>query len=208
VRNFQNEDIWNFPAAVHFAAKETAMRTIFLLMFMAIPSLLPAGEGEALTAKNLPAFLSQYGKQLDVMDAAYADLASSLTPLRDESGKPLTTESLQNRRQALTVFHETAQQLSGDPLNLVLTARMMVQMESLTDDLANLAQVCYDNGEEDLGDRLAQLHDAIEKDKHQMGNYLLKLAGDSEEHIRDLVRQNKELRRKLQSPGKPPAATP
>jgi hypothetical protein len=190
------------------AAKEMTMRIIFLLVLLAIPSFLFAGQGEALTAKNLPEFLSQYGKQLDTADSAYADLISSQTPLHDESGKTVTVESLQDRRKALTQFHTTAQQLAADPQNLVLTARTMVQMESLTDDLANLAQICYDNGEEDLGDRLAQIHDSIEKEKHQMGSYLLKRADDSEEHIRELERQNRELRQKLQPSGNPPPAAP
>lgn len=173
-----------------------ALVILFLLTSCCFPPELEA-QSEELTASGLSEFLPGYEKQLQPLDAAYADLENEKLPLRDELGKLLGRRPIENRRQALASLRDTVHRLEANPQDLVLTTELFLKTESLTDDLFDLSQTAYDNDREELGNRFSDLLTAIDNKKDLIESYALSLAGEKQERIRELEKENRDLQRKL-----------
>ena len=171
-----------------------------LLMLLAAPSCpqkAGAAELEKMTAAKLPKFIAAYQKELKAVDSAYQDLTRLEPPLRDESGKTLTPESLRNRLKPIPYIMETSQQLLANPDDVSAALRLFIETETLTDDLSDLTETCYDNDQEEMADRLSTLATTLHHEKHLIESYALHLAEEMQERLRLLERENQDLRSKL-----------
>lgn len=171
---------------------------LLLPVFLLCLSTQSGAEQMNLTAASLPEFLANYEKRLAPLDAVYEDLENENLPLMDESGQPQGHRPLENRRRALAELRQTLQQLGAEPKNLVLVSGLFVQSESLTDDLYDLSQIAYDNDREELGKRLADLVTRLDAERDLIESYTLSLAAEKEAHIRELERENQNLRQELE----------
>ncbi len=162
-----------------------------------LPASLPAQE--RLTPANLPDFIAAYDKNFEPIETLYSELISEQLPLRDDQGQPLGRRPLEDRRQALSDLREVADQLAHSPQDLALTARLVLRTESLDDDLFDLSQIAYDNDREELARRLADLQTAMDHNKEVLASYLLDLAGQNQERLIELEKENAELQAKLKT---------
>ncbi len=177
------------------------MQHALISLAVAACTLLPTGLAakEKLTPESLPEFLIAYDRNIDPIETLYGELIESQLPLRDEQGQPLGRRPLEDRRQRLSDLREAARQLRRAPQDLVLTAKLALGTESLADDLFDLSQIAYDNGREEQGRRLADLQVAMDQNKEALASYLLDLAGQMQERIQELEKENAELQAKLKA---------
>jgi hypothetical protein len=159
---------------------------------------------EKLTPSNLPDFLARYDSNFGPLDAAYGELANEQLPLRDEEGRAVGRRPIEDRRQALTDLRKTARQLAAEPQDLVLTATLVFGTENLADDLFDLSQIAFDNDREELGRQLSDLQVTMDHNKGLLASYLLALAGEKQDRIRQLEKEKAELEQKLKEAAKPP----
>jgi hypothetical protein len=128
--------------------------------------------------------------------------------MHDEAGQPLARRQLEDRQQALSNLHATVNQLAARPDDLVYATRLFVQSESLADDLFGLSQVAYDNNREELGRQFTEVLRIMDRHNTLLESYLLRLAAAKEVRLRELEKENEELRQKLRevaAPAKPKA---
>jgi hypothetical protein len=174
------------------------MSKILLLLLVGVAFAPAAGaQDETLTEAGLPDFLSRYEQTISSVDKTYEDLASENLPLRDDAGQPLGRRHIENRRQTVVDLRQTIHQLSYKPEDLVLTATLLVQTEALADDLFDLSQIAYDNDREELGKRLSDLATAVSHDSDLIQSYMLKLAAEKQEQIKELEKKNQKLEQQL-----------
>jgi len=185
-------------------------KILVLLLFIAgfSVSLGSQVQESPLTAVNLPEFLARYQKNLDRVDAAYADLANENLPMRDEDGQPLGRHRLDDRRNELGVVRQTARQLAARPQDLVLTTRLFILTETLVDDLFDLAQIAYDNDREELGKRFSDLELAMDHERELVEAYVLSLAEEKQKRIQELEKKNRDLQKKLKAVEEPTREKP
>lgn len=179
---------------------------VALLALACVPGRLSAQQ--KLTPSSLPEFLKQYKTNFSLLDEAYRELAEEELPLRDERGQPLGRRPIQDRRQALSDLRQNVLRLSADPQDLVSTATLVFKTENLADDLFGLSQIAYDNDQEELGKRLADLQITMDHNKDMLAAYLLALAAEKQERIGQLEKEKADLERKLKEAGKPTRTAP
>jgi hypothetical protein len=155
------------------------------------------GQERSLTAPGLPDFLSRYSQGLQPLDKLYAELADENFSLRDECGQPLARRHIEDRQRALDDLRKSVQQLASTPQDLTLAIRLFLQSETLSDDLFSLSQVAYDNNREELGKRFSDLLVLMDRHNALLESYVLEVAAERQERIRDLEKENSELRQKL-----------
>jgi hypothetical protein len=148
---------------------------------------------EALTSANLPDFLSRFEQNFSFVEEAYTDLAKENLPLRDTQGQPLGRRPLEDRRGVISALRQSSPEVAAHPQSLVSVMKIVFQTEELADDLFDLAQVAYDNDREELGRRLAAARKTMEHNKDLLSTYLLSLAAEKEERLKQLEKENAEL---------------
>jgi hypothetical protein len=152
---------------------------------------------QKLDATNLSDFLAKYDTNFGPLEAVYKELTNEDLPLRDEAGQPLARRPIEDRLAALTTLRQTARQFAAKPEDLVLATTIVIQTESLADDLFDLSQVAYDNDREELGNRLSTLEITMEQNKQLLADYLLSLAAQKQDRLQQLEKEVDELHRKL-----------
>jgi hypothetical protein len=175
------------------------MRKALLLPAFLVCALSPAplSAQEALTAANLPSFLSRFDLNFSYVEEAYTDLANEQLPLRDTQGQPLTRRSVEDRRRVVSSLRRLSREVAADPQSLVRVAEIVFQTEELADDLFDLAQIAYDNDREELGRRLAVAQTTMQQNKDLLASYLLSLAAEKEERLKKLEKENAELQLRI-----------
>ena len=178
-------------------------RALALFPFLAVASSVCATGPQAetqtqkLTASGLPQFLADFEKGLAPLDSAFDDLENAKLSLLDEGGHPLGRRNIQDRRKTLSDLRDTAKQLEASPQDLVLTMTLFDRTERLADDLYDLSQIAFDNDQEELGTRLADLLTSFDRNQDLIESYALTLAAEKEERLRALEKENQELQQKL-----------
>src|SRR5438128_1870212 len=189
-------------------------RALALFPFLAVASSVCATGPQAetqtqkLTASGLPQFLADFEKGLAPLDSAFDDLENAKLSLLDESGHPLGRRNIQDRRKTLSDLRDTVKQLEASPQDLVLTMTLFNRMERLADDLYDLSQIAFDNDQEELGARLADLLTSFERNQDLIESYALSLATEKEERLRALEKENQDLQQKLKEAQAPKAKSP
>jgi hypothetical protein len=171
--------------------------TLMFLIALVIPlspRIIEADEVKGLDEGNVAVFAKSYEKQLDKIDAIYHELTFLEPPLRDRSEDVITLESLEDRRKSIAYFKQTAQQFQANPQDFTLALRLFIQTETLTDDLSGMSQICFDNDQEELAQRLNAFAMTLKHDKHFLGEYTLRLSDQVEQHVQKLERENQALR--------------
>lgn len=176
------------------------MRRVLLLLVV----LAPLASGGVLRAQqpgparaDLQEFLARHRDAMRPLERMYDELADEKLPLKDERGQPLTRRNIEDRRRSLRESISTIDGLASAPQDLVLAARLFLQTETLTDDLFDLSQAAYDSDREELGNRLYDLETVVERHNNWIESYLLSLASERQERLRELEKENEELKRKL-----------
>ena len=173
----------------------TALLLSTLLVFVLPPAQLHAQE--ALTSANLPDFLSRFEQNFSFVEQAYTDFTKENLPLRDTQGQPLGWRALADRRAVITALRQSSREVAAHPQSLMSVMKIVFQTEELADDLFDLAEVAYDNDREELGWRLAAARKTMEQNKDRLATYLLSLAGEKEERLKQLEKENAELRLRI-----------
>ncbi len=166
-----------------------------LILFLSFSPPLKAQEAAA-PRVDLGEFLARYEDSLRTLDAVFEQIASEGLPLRNEWGQPLARRRIEDRRHALDLLRKTIRQLRSSPQDLVLATTLLIQSESLVDDLFDLSQIAYDNDNEDLGSRLAGLMRTADDHNDTVKTYALSLAERQQERLRQLEEDNRRLLRK------------
>lgn len=177
---------------------------VVLVALTCLAGALPAQE--KLTSSTLPDFLARNDTNFPLLGSVYTELANEQLPLRDEQGQPLGRRPIEDRREALSDLRQTAREFAADPQNLTLAVRVVIQTELLADDLFDLSQLAYDNDREELGKRLSDLQITMDHNKDLLAAYLLSLAGETQDRLRQLEKENQELQNKLKEAAEPPKA--
>lgn len=161
--------------------------------------LTPGAEAQdrAHAVPDLHEFLPRYLQGVQPLDKLYAELADENLSMRDERGQALARRHIEDRQRALDDLRNTAQQLASTPQDLVLAIRLFLQSEALSDDLFDQSQIAYDNNREELGKRFADLQSVMDHHNASLETYVLSLAADRQDHMRELERENQDLRQKL-----------
>lgn len=182
------------------------MRCALMLLTLGLawlgPGIVRADEIAHLNETNIVRFLASYQEQLGEIRSTYRELEHLEPPLRDRSDHVLAPESLENRLKTLALFQKTVQQAQSHPENFVLVLRLFIQTESLTEDLSSLSQLCFDNDQEELAQRLNRLSATMESNKHLVEGYALHLADTVQRRLQDLEREIQNLRARLARTGK------
>jgi uncharacterized coiled-coil protein SlyX len=152
---------------------------------------------QKLAAANLSDFLAKYDTNFGPLETVFKELNHEDLPLRDEAGQPLARRPIEDRLAALSPLRQTARQFAAKPEDLVLATTIVIQTESLADDLFDLSQVAYDNDREELGNRLSTLEITMEQNKQLLADYLLTLAAEKQDRLQQLEKEVDELHRKL-----------
>ena len=176
------------------------MRRVFIpLLLISAAAILPnaLSADQKLSATNLPDFLAKYDTNFMPLEKVYKELTNQDLPLRDQSGQPLARRPIQDRLAALTTLRQTERQLAAKPEDLVLATTIVIQTESLADDLFDLSQVAYDNDREELGNRLSALEITMEQNQQLLADYLLTLAAEKQDRLQQLEKEVDELQRKV-----------
>ena len=151
---------------------------------------------------DLAEFLARYEDGLRVLDRAFEELAVESLPLRNEWGQPLARRRIDDR------LRETIRELRASPQDLVLATRLLIQSESLVDDLFDLSQIAYDNDSEELGKRLAALMRTADDHNDVVESYALGLAERQQARLRQLQEENRKLLRKSSEVRADPVSSP
>jgi hypothetical protein len=182
------------------------MRKSLLVLLLVVLScdVSPAEAQNRSTATfDIDEFLARYKDGLRPLDYLYGELTSESLPMRDESGQSLARRHIEDRRQALSDLRTTVQQLATSPQDLVLVIKLFVQSEALTDDLFDLSQVAYDNNREELGRSFLDLLKIMDRHNGLIESYVMGLAAQKEARLRELEKENRELRAKLREVPEP-----
>jgi hypothetical protein len=178
---------------------------VFLLLALGWNASWAEAQNKGPAAFDLSEFLKRHESSLKQLDQLYGELANENLPLRDEAGQSLTRRHIEDRRQALNDLISTVHQLAANPQDMVSATKLLVQSEMLADDLFDLSQVAYDNNREELGRQLADFRSVMDHHNALIESYALNLAAEKETRLRELEKQNQELRLKLREvtePGK------
>jgi hypothetical protein len=155
------------------------------------------------SSADLEEFLARHRDALRPLQRIFDELAEEDLPLEDERGQPLTRRNLQDRRKSLRDLTATIDGLALAPQDLVLATQLFVQTEALTDDLFDLSQAAYDNDREELARRLYDLETVLNRHNSWIESYLLSLASERQARLRELEKENEELKKKLRERAKP-----
>lgn len=167
----------------------------FLFLLLQTPWTLKAQDTTGAPA-DLAEFLARYEDSLRLLEAAYDELAVESLPLRDEWGRIMARRRIDDRRTGLENLRKTIRQLRTSPLDLVLTTRLLVQTETMVDDLFDLSQIAYDNDSEELGKRLSTLMRTADYHSGIVEAYALSLAARQQARLHELEEENRMLRRR------------
>lgn len=170
---------------------------VFLLVALGCNAPRAEAQDKNPAAFDLGEFLQRHESGLRQLDRLYGELANENLPMRDEAGQPLTRRPIEDRRQALNELVTTVQQLAANPQDMVSATKFLVQSEALADDLFALSQIAYDNNREELGRQLADHLRLMDRHNALIESYALDLAAEKETRLRELEKQNQELRLKL-----------
>jgi hypothetical protein len=168
----------------------------FILILFLLSSWSLKAQDAAAPPVDLAEFLARYEDSLRVLEQAYEEFSAQNLPLRNEWGQPLARRRIDDRRRALEDLRATLHQLRADPQDLVLTTRLLIQSESLVDDLFDLSQIAFDNDSEDLGKRLSVLMRAADDYNQTVESYALELAEKQQTRLRQLQDENQRLLKK------------
>ena len=188
------------------------MRTAFILLAFFLvtpgPRIALGHDMAGLNESNIAPFLVDYQKQLATIESLYQQLANLQPPLRNRSEQPINFESFEDREKTIPYFRQTVREIQSNPHDFVLVLRLLIQTETLTDDLNGLSQICFDNDQEELAQHLNQLALNMEHNKHLTEGYALHLADEVEQRIEKLDAENRELRSRLHGAKKPTERPP
>jgi hypothetical protein len=168
----------------------------FILILFLLSSWSLQAQDAAAPPVDLAEFLARYEDSLRVLDQAYEEFSAQNLPLRNEWGQPLARRRIGDRRRALEDLRATLHQLRADPQDLVLTTRLLIQSESLVDDLFDLSQIAFDNDSEELGKRLSGLMRTADDYNQIVESYALELAEKQQARLRQLQDENQRLLKK------------
>jgi hypothetical protein len=194
---FAGQVVWRSPRA----AAGGLMRKFLLVLFLTALwcNAAQAGAQDKLPAAfDLAEFLARYESGLKPLERLYVELANENLPLRDEAGLPLARRHTEDRRQALSELLRTVHELALAPQDLFWATKLFSQSEALTDDLFDLSQVAYDNNREELGKQLSELVRVMDHHNALIESYALRVVAEKQERLRQLEKENQELRQKLQ----------
>jgi len=180
-----------------------ALRSFFIAPFVIVSFALSAQTpAPPLTPDTLPKFLTNYERHLIPLEGAYGEIENDPLPLNDENGQPLGHRPLEDRRRALGDLRDTLHKLSDKPHDLRLALKLLFETEDLTDNLYDLSQIAYDNDREDLGKRLSDLMNPLDRDRAQIESYTLELAEETAARLEELEKRNQELEQTRKGPVK------
>lgn len=181
----------------------------FLLMALGCNASWAEAQNQGPAGFDLSEFLRRHESSLKQLGQLYGELTNENLPMRDETGQPLARRPIEDRQQALNDLIATVHQLAADHQDLVSATKLLVQSEALADDLFDLVQAAYDNNREELGQQLADLLRAMDRHNALIESYALNLATEKETRLRELEKENQELRLKLREATEPvkPKAT-
>ena len=182
------------------------MRKSLLVLFLVTLGCNPSWVGaqnKGSAAFDVGEFLTRYESSLKPLDQLYGELANENLPLRDEAGQPLTRRHIEDRREALKDLVTIVHALAANPQDLVSATKLLVQSETLADDLFDLSQVAYDSNREELGRQLADLLRVMDHHNALIESYALNVAAEKEARLRELEKENQELRQKLSEATEP-----
>jgi hypothetical protein len=186
------------------------MRWACLVSMLLFLALWPAGSAgqERPTAAELPDFLSRFSENFGLIEAAYTELGNEHIPLKEEEGESLGRRSSEDWHEILTELRQTTRGLAADPQDLVLAAKLVLETESLADDLFDLSQIAYDNDREELAQHLSDLQLTMDNNKDLLASYLLDLAASKQERLKQLEQENARLESQLKQSPKPAKEQP
>jgi hypothetical protein len=175
------------------------MRIPFLLLAAAALAVSPAwgAQENSSAATGVPDLAARLEKCVEPLDGVFDDIENENLPLTNESGEPLGHRPLENRRQALTELRQTLEKVRAEPASLKWAATLLIQSESLSDDLYGLSQIAYDNDREEMGRRLSEVVNSLDAERDSIESLTLSLADEKEDRIRRLEAENGALRRQL-----------
>jgi hypothetical protein len=188
------------------AATEAPMRKslfVFLLVALGWNASWAEAQNKGPATFDLSEFLKRHESSLKQLGQLYGELANENLPMRDETGQPLARRPIEDRQQALNGLVTTVHQLAANPQDMVSATKLLVQSEALADDLYDLIQVAYDNNREELGRQLAELLRVMDRHNALIESYALNLAAEKETRLRELEKENQELRLKLREATEP-----
>jgi hypothetical protein len=149
------------------------------------------------TREDVQEFLARDRDALQPLQKVYDGLAEENLPLEDERGQSLTRRNIEDRRRSLRELLATIDGLASAPQDLVLATRLLLQTEALTDDLFDLSQAAYDWDREELGKQLHDLETVVDRHSAWIESYVLSLAADRQARLRELEKENEDLKKKL-----------
>lgn len=175
--------------------RKILLSSILMVLALFLDSLF--AQERKLTPANLAGFLANYDQNFGPLETVYRELENEKLTLRDKEGQLLGRRPVEDRRQALADLRQTARQLAANPQDLVVAAKLVFGTERLADDLFDLSQIAYDNDREELGKRLADLQITMDHNKELLATYLLSLAEEKQQRLRELEKEKQELEHKL-----------
>jgi len=186
------------------------MRRAFLPLAFAAFGLFPGGlpAQQKLTASNFTDFLAGYEANIRPLEILYKQWTREDLPLRDDEDQRLSRRLTVDRGQTLSDLRRTARHVAANPQDLVLTATLVIRTEALADELFELSRIAYDHDREDLGAELAAFQVTMDRNKELLADYLLTLAAEKDERLRQLEREKEDLQHKLKEAEKRSGPTP
>lgn len=158
------------------------------------------------TPEDVQDFLARHRDALRPLQKVYDGLGEENLPLEDERGQSLTRRNIEDRRRSLREILSTIDGLASAPQDLVLATRLLLQTEALTDDLFDLSQAAYDWDREELGKQLHDLETVVDGHSAWIESYVLSLAADRQARLRELEKENEDLKKHLSELSKPKKA--
>lgn len=171
-----------------------------LLLFAAwglAAAALPA-EDLAWSREDRMEFLSRHLDAIDPIERVYEEADAARLPVRDEFGRSLRRRGAQDPRHPVEQLRDALERLQSQPDDLALATRMLVATDALLDDLFDLSNAAYENDQEDLARRLDDFTRVIERHWAEVEDYVLYLAGEKQQRLQELERENFLLRETLE----------
>ncbi|MGH9405619.1 MAG: hypothetical protein ACRD3D_07285 [Terriglobia bacterium] len=161
------------------------LRTLLLLLVVGVLGARAAAgtDMDKLTSSNLPDFEKTFTGDLDKVDAAFAQLSTAKLPLFDEAGHPSGRRKIKDRRQTVTDLRKTLADFEKSPRGLVVAMTLSDQTEELADEVYDVAQIAYDNDQEELAMQLSSLLGEVNGDAALLQAYALDLAAGKERRL-------------------------
>jgi hypothetical protein len=157
-----------------------------------------AAQDSAWTREDRIEFLSRHLDALQPIEQAFEEADAARLPARDEFGRSLRRRGTQDPRHPVEQLRDALERLQSRPDDLALATRMLIATDALLDDLFDLSNAAYENDQEAMARRLDDLTRVIERHWAEAEDYVLYLAGEKQQRLEELERENLLLRQTLE----------